>query len=67
MKDDNIIYLGGMLGNLTMKIAKTTLTIERIQKLFVEDKIVIEEKYAEDFATVVTKILETINKCERGD
>lgn len=67
MNDDNIIYIGGILGNLTMKIAKTTLIIERIQQLFTDDRIVIEEKYGEDFVLAVGKLFAAINKCERGE
>ena len=67
MKDDNIILIGGMLGNLAKNIDKTTHSIEMIQKLFADDRIVIEENYAEDFVTALTKLFAAMNKCERGD
>lgn len=64
---DNIILIGGMLGNLTMDIVKTTREIERTQKLFSNDRIVIEENYADDFVNAVAKLFVAINKCERGN
>lgn len=64
---DNIFLIGGMLGNLTRDIVKTTRTIESIQKLFADDRIVIEENYAEDFVSAVEKLFSAINKCERGN
>lgn len=67
MEIKNVIYIGGMLGNLTMTIAEATIALERIQKLFADDKIVIEEKHAEDLVTALTKLLALINKCERED
>lgn len=67
MENKNVIYIGGMLGNLTMNIEEATIALERTQKLFAHDKIVIEEKHAEDFVTALTRLFALINKCERGD
>lgn len=64
---DNIFLIGGILGNLTKDIVKTTHTIMSIQKLFADDRIVIEENYAEDLASNVEKLFLAINKCERGN
>ena len=57
MENKNVIHIGGMLGNLTMNIAEVAIALERIQKLFADDKIVIEEKHAEDFVTALTRLL----------
>lgn len=66
MEDDNIILIGGMLGNLANSIAETTHSIEMIQKLFANDRIVIEENYAENLVAAFEKLFVAINKCERG-
>ena len=61
------VHIGQMLSNLTMTIVKTSTDIEQLQKLFSDSKFILEENYAEDFVTAVTKLFALINKCERED
>lgn len=66
MVDNVDVHIGQMLGNLTMNIVKTSTEIEQIQKLFSDCKIVLEENYAEDFVTALTKLFALINMCEKA-
>lgn len=65
MIDKNTVYIGQMLDNLTSNIAMTAAKINSIQKNFNGRKIVLEEKYAEDFVTALTKLFAQLNNLEK--
>ena len=67
MKEKNTVHVGSMIGNLTIEIVNTTKDIKRIQKLFDECDILLEEKYASDLATALDKLFEEINKMKIVD
>ena len=56
------VHIGQMLSNLTMAIVKISTDIEQMQKLFSDSKFILEESYAEDFVTALTRLFALINK-----
>lgn len=65
MIDKNTVYIGQLLDNLTSNIAMTAAKINSVRKNFSECNIVLEENYAENFVTALTKLFAEINNLEK--
>lgn len=64
MEKENIsVNVNTLIGDLTMDILRVTSDIDQLQKMFTN--VTLDDCYAEDFATVLTKLFAKINELER--
>lgn len=61
-KEDIMVYVDTIIGDLTMSILRTTSDIEQLQKMFTT--VALNERYAEDFVSAITKLFAKINEFE---
>lgn len=61
-KEDIMVYVDTIIGDLTISILKATSDIEQLQKMFTT--VALNERYAEGFVSATTKLFAKITEFE---